>query len=208
VLWLVQPSGLLRRSGDGGRRFGRQPLPLPVGSLAVAGRSLVASLGWARFARPGLFLSLPRNSLAASTDRGRSWTIVDAPPAARLGAVVGRSLLLAEGPAGTVLRAPLPVATVRLVRPPRVLGRARSGRTLRCQPARFAGRVLASTTAVGIPGGGPLAGATYRIPRAPGATYACQTIARTPTGLVVASSAVVRVPGTVPGGGAGGEASG
>ena len=208
--WLTQAGGLLRRSTDGGRTFARQPGVLAIGSLAFAGRTLVATMETDKaMRRPGLFRSLPANVLVASSDNGRSWTVVDAPLPARLGVTVGGTMLLAEGPNGIVLRTPLPLATARLVQPPRILGSARTGQTLRCQAARLAGSVIASTTAVGLSGNGPVGGTTYRVPRSPGFSYACHTVARTPLGLVLASSRIVRAPGTPPGGGgAGGEGGG
>ena len=85
----------------------------------------------------------------------------------------------------------------RLLTPPRLVGSTKVGAKARCVGARFAG-ATASTTAIGLPGGGVLAatGSGFAIPRLGSPRLSCHTVARTPAGLAFATSAPVK---TAPG---------
>ena len=120
---------------------------------------------------------------------------------------VGATVLLAQGQDTDLLRSALPTVHARLLSPPRLVGSTKVGKKARCVGARFAG-ATASTTAIGLPGGGVLgAGSGYTIPRLGAPRLSCHTVARTPAGLAFASSAPVegRLP---PDRGGGGEGEG
>lgn len=204
---LVVDAPVPRRSTNFGRTFTARAAAFPfehrqlVGALEVG---QVANTSATR--RPGLFRNVPNRAVVSSADGGRSWTVLDVPANVRQRQVeIGATVLLAQGRDTDLLRSPLPTAHARLLAPPRLVGPTGVGKRVRCVGARFAG-ATASTSAVGLPGGGVVgAGSGFTIPRLGSPRLACHTVARTPAGLAFASSAPVRVGSHLIGGGGEGE---
>ena len=191
---LVVEGAVPRRSTNFGRTFIARPTAFAFEHREIVGKldvGQVAVIGGSR--RPGLFRYVPNDALVSSPDGGRSWTVLDVPARVRERQVdVGATVLLAQGQDTDLLRSPLPTRIRAAPVAAAAVGSTTVGKKVRCVAARFAG-ATASTTAVGLPAGGLLAGVGgYTIPRLGSPRVACHTVARTPAGLAFASSAPVK----------------
>ena len=204
---LVVDAAVPRRSTNFGRTFTARPIAFGLEHRQLVGKVDVGQVAnTSANRRPGLFRSVPNRAVVSSVDGGRSWTVLDVPARVRERQVdVGTTVLLAQGQDTDLLRSPLPTVHARLLSPPRLVGSTKVGQKARCVGARFA-NASASTTAIGLPGGGVLgAGSGYTIPRLGSPRLSCHTVARTPAGLAFASSAPVKVGSHLIGGGGEGD---